>query len=101
MGFYPVAPGTGEYAFGSPLFKKVSLTLENGKTFEINAPQNNTENVYVDKITLGGKVYDKNYITHSDLLKGGKLQFDMTKTPNKSRGTSPESFPYSFSNKKN
>jgi len=101
MGFYPVAPGTGEYAFGSPLFKKITLTLENGKKVEISAPQNNTENVYIDKITLDGKVYGKNYITHSDLLKGGKLQFDMTKTPNKTRGTSPESFPYSFSDKKN
>ncbi|HZK97121.1 MAG TPA: GH92 family glycosyl hydrolase [Prolixibacteraceae bacterium] len=101
MGFYPVAPGTGEYAFGSPLFKKVSLTLENGKKFEIDAPKNNPENVYVDKITLDGKVYGKNYITHSDIMKGGKIQFDMTKTPNKTRGTSPESFPYSFSNEKN
>ncbi len=101
MGFYPVAPGTGEYVFGSPLFKKVSLQLENGKKIEISAPQNSTENVYVDKITLDGAVYDKNYITHTDLLKGGKLQFDMSKTPNKSRGTSPASFPYSFSNRKN
>ncbi len=101
MGFYPVAPGTGEYAFGSPLFKKMTLTFENGKKLEINAPQNGTENVYVDKTTLNGKSYDKNYITHSDLLKGGKLQFDMTKTPNKTRGTLPASFPYSFSNQKN
>lgn len=101
MGFYPVAPGTGEYAFGSPLFKKMTLTFENGKRLEINAPQNGTANVYVDKTTLNGKVYDKNYITHSDLLKGGKLQFDMTKTPNKTRGTLPASFPYSFSNQKN
>jgi len=97
MGFYPVAPGTGEYVFGSPLFKKINLTLENGKTFEISAPQNSTDNVYINKITLNGKVYDKNYISHSDLLKGGKLQFDMAKTPNKSLGTKLESFPYSYS----
>ncbi len=101
MGFYPVAPGTGEYIFGSPLFKKVSLLLENGKKIEISAPQNSTENVYVDKITLDGAVYDKNYITHTDLMKGGKLQFDMSKNPNKSRGTLPASFPYSFSDRKN
>ena len=99
MGFYPVAPGTGEYVFGSPLFKKVTLTLENGKKFEISAPQNNAENIYIEKITLDGKGYDKNYIKHSDLMKGGKLQFEMTKTPNKTRGTLPDSFPYSFSNK--
>jgi predicted alpha-1,2-mannosidase len=97
MGFYPVAPGTGEYVFGSPLFRKISLTLENGKTFEINAPQNSANNVYVNKITLNGMVYDKNFISHSDLMKGGKLQFDMIKTPNKTRGTLPASFPYSFS----
>ena len=101
MGFYPVAPGTGEYIFGSPLFKKLTLTLENGKTLEINAPANSKENIYIEKITKDGKVYDKNYISHSDLQKGVKLQFDMSKTPNKSRGTSTVSFPYSFSNQKN
>jgi predicted alpha-1,2-mannosidase len=100
MGFYPVAPGTGEYVFGSPLFKKVSLTLESGKVFEINALQNNKENIYINKINLDGIVYDKNYITHTNLLKGGKIEFDMTKVPNKSRGTSTESFPYSFTNDK-
>lgn len=101
MGFYPVAPGTGEYVFGSPLFKKITLTLENGKIFEISAPQNSTDNIYINKITFNGKVYDKNYIKHSDLMKGGNLLFDMVKTPNKTRGTLPGSFPYSFSNEKN
>jgi predicted alpha-1,2-mannosidase len=98
MGFYPVAPGTGEYVFGSPLFKKVTLTLENGKEFEISAPANSSENVYVDRILFNGKVYDKNYIMHSDIQKGGKLQFEMKQAPNHVRGTLPESFPYSFSN---
>ena len=100
LGFYPVAPGTGEYALGSPLFKKMTLTLENGNKLEINAPNNSPENVYINSITLDGAAYTKNYLTHSDLMKGGKLRFDMTKLPNKSRGTSPESFPYSFSNTK-
>lgn len=101
MGFYPVAPGTGEYALGSPLFKKMTLTLENGKKLEISAPNNNAENVYINKITRNRIVYEKNYLSHSDLMNGGKLQFEMTKVPNKTRGTSPDSFPYSFSNRKN
>ena len=99
MGFYPVAPGTGEYALGSPLFNKIILSLENGKKLEISAPQNSSENVYVNTITLDGAAYDKNYLTHTSLMKGGKLQFEMTKVPNKTRGTLPESFPYSFSNR--
>jgi len=98
MGFYPVAPGTGEYVFGAPLFKKIVLTLENGKKFEISAPQNSSGNIYVDKTSLNGKGYDKNYITHHDILNGGKLLFEMTKTPNQLGGISVESFPYSFSN---
>jgi len=100
MGFYPVAPGTGEYIFGSPLFKKVTLTLENGKEFEISAPANSSENVYVDRIQFNGKVYDKNYIMHSDIQKGGKLRFEMKQAPNPLQGTLPESFPYSFSNER-
>ena len=100
MGFYPVAPGTGEYILGSPLFNKITLSLENGKKLEISAPKNSSENIYINKVTLDGASYDKNYITHSSLMRGGKLQFEMTKTPNKTRGTLPESFPYSFSNQK-
>lgn len=100
LGFYPVAPGTGEYAFGSPLFKKVTLLLENGKKVEISAPNNNADNIYVNKVIFDGTVYDKNYIYHSSLMKGGFLEFEMSDTPAYSRGVSPESFPYSFSNQK-
>ena len=101
MGFYPVCPASNEYVIGAPLFNKVKLTLENGKKFEIKAPRNSAENVYVNKITLDRKAYDRNYINHSDLLKGGKLQFYMTKSPNKTRGTAADCFPYSFSKIKN
>lgn len=100
MGFYPVAPGTGEYILGSPLFKKITLKLENGKTLELAAPTNSHDNVYVSKISRNGEAYEKNYVTHTDLMKGGVFQFEMSKVPNKTRGTKPESFPYSFSNRK-
>ncbi|BDD04695.1 GH92 family glycosyl hydrolase [Aureibacter tunicatorum] len=99
MGFYPVAPGTTQYVFGSPLFEKVELTLENGNTFEIEAQGNSKENIYVDQIRLNGQVYDKNFIEHDDIMNGGKLQFKMIDTPNKERGTSEESKPFSFSTK--
>lgn len=34
MGFYPVCPGMPEYAIGSPLFKKVTLHLSEGKLLQ-------------------------------------------------------------------
>ncbi len=98
MGFYPVCPGTDEYIIGSPLFKTVKLNLENGKQITISAENNNKANRYIGSMSLNGKVYDKNYITHSNLLNGAMIKYNMTSTPNKSRGTKPESFPYSFTN---
>jgi putative alpha-1,2-mannosidase len=53
--------------------------------------------LYVSGISLNGKTWDKNYITHEDLLKGGTLGFTMTSQPDKSRGTGKESWPYSMS----
>lgn len=100
MGFYPVSPGTGEYALGSPLFKKITLTLENGKKFVIQADQNNDQNVYIQNANLNGSTHLKNYITHKQITQGGKLTFRMGNKPNKKRGTKVSTFPYSFSNKK-
>lgn len=97
LGFYPVAPGTGEYILGSPQFKKAKIHLENGKTVEINAPSNSDENIYVNALAIDKTPTDKTYITHEQLWEGPVLDFDMSSTPNKLRGTAPESRPYSFS----
>ena len=98
MGFYPVCPGAGEYVFGAPLFSKISLQLENGNEFIIQASNNSKENYYVKNIQLNGNIWDKNFISHETLLQGGELNFTMDSTPNKKRGISKESFPYSMSN---
>ena len=98
LGFYPVCPGTNQYVIGTPYFDKVTLHLENGKTLAIKAADNSTVNKYVQSIKLGGKSYSKNYFTHDDIMKGGKIEFRMGDKPNTSRGTDDADFPYSFSN---
>ena len=97
LGFYPVCPASDEYVMGAPLFKKATLHLANGKTFTIEAPENSAENIYMDDVRLNGKEYTRNYITHSDLTSGGKLNVSMSATPNTKRGTGDEDRPYSFS----
>ena len=98
MGFYPVAPATNQYVLGSPLFKKVTLTLENGNQVVINAPENKPENRYINRLTFNGKPYNKNWLSHSELMKGAVINFSMRAKPNKQRGTKEEAFPYSLSN---
>jgi putative alpha-1,2-mannosidase len=82
MGFYPVNPAAGTYQLGTPLLDKVSIRLENGKTFTIMAKDVSDQNVYVQSVALNGKPYHKTWITHTDLLKGGTLQFTMGSKPN-------------------
>ncbi len=100
MGFYPVCPGTEEYVLGAPLFKKTTLQLENGKQLIISAPDNSETSRYVNELKWDNALYSKNYINHFDVLKGGELNFDMTSSPNLKRGTTKESYPYSYSTSK-
>lgn len=96
LGFYPVCPAMDEYVLGAPLFKRATIHLENGKTFVIEAPNNSAKNIYVHNITFNGKSHDVNYIKHGDIFKGGTFKVDMRALPNKTRGTKPSAYPYSF-----
>lgn len=100
MGFYPVTPATDQYVLGAPLFKKVTVNLDNGKQIVINAAANSVDNKYINALKYDGKTYGKNWLSHSDLVKGATLDFDMTAAPNKTRGTSESDFPYSMSTEK-
>jgi len=100
LGFYSVCPGTDQYVMGTPLFKKTTISLENGKTFVINAPASSEKNMYIDNAALNGQPYGKNWISHSDIQKGGQLTLSMSAVPNKSRGTEASAYPYSFTTDK-
>ena len=100
LGFYPVTPGTDQYVFGSPLFDRVTLAFEDGKRFVIDAPGNSRKNVYVSSIYLNGRSFHRNYITHYELQRGGKLTFNMSSEPDHERGTKEDAFPYSMSTEK-
>ncbi|WP_242929127.1 GH92 family glycosyl hydrolase [Pontibacter vulgaris] len=97
LGFYPVTPAVNQYVMGAPLFKKATIHLENGKKFVIEAPDNSSENRYIQSATLNGRKFEKNWIAHEDLMKGGKMKIKMGAAPNKNRGTKDEAAPYSFS----
>ncbi len=101
MGFYPVCPASEEYALGSPLFKKLTVHLENGRDLVISAPDNAPDRVYVNSLKLDGKKWEHNFVRFEDLVKGAELTFGMSERPNLQRGIREEDKPYSFSNEKN
>ncbi|MHC1780503.1 MAG: GH92 family glycosyl hydrolase [Bacteroidales bacterium] len=97
MGFYPVCPGTDEYVIGSPLFKKVTINLFNGKKTVIESENNNMNNRYIGSMTVNGKSWSKNFLTHGVLVNGAHIRYRMSTKPNFLRGIKKEDAPYSLS----
>ncbi len=97
LGIYAVTPGTDQYVIGSPLFKRATITMENGNRFTIETENNSRENVYIQSGTLNGRNLDRNYITYSDIANGGVLKFTMGAEPNRQRNITKKAAPYSVS----
>lgn len=86
MGFYPVTPGDQTYSIGSPLFERVTLNLENGKTFKVTTKNNSPVNKYIQSAKLNGRDYSKTFLTHKDIINGGELILEMGPEPKQSWG---------------
>ena len=97
MGFYPVCPGSDQYVLGAPYLPYLKVRLGNGKILEIKAPEVSDANRYVQKVTLNGQEISQLYLTHSQLMQGGELVFEMGAQPNLKRGLKAEEKPYSLS----
>ncbi|TAK58354.1 MAG: glycoside hydrolase family 92 protein [Bacteroidetes bacterium] len=88
MGFYQACPGDPTYAVGSPLFKKITIHLENGNSFVIEAQSNSDKNKYITSASLNGKAVQAPFLAHDDMMKGGTFALTMSSTPNTEWGSS-------------
>lgn len=95
MGFYPVFTASGDYVIGSPAFDKVTMKLDGGKRFTVQAVDQSPGNVYVQRLELNGKPYERSYISHADIMAGGTLKVWLGSTPNRDFGAEPENRPTS------
>ena len=81
LGFYPVCPGSGEYAVGSPYFKKAVIELENGNKVMINAVNNEKGRPYIRSLKINGRSANSNFLDHNILVDGARLDFKMSENP--------------------
>ena len=96
MGFYPTAPSSNIYNIGSPGLPMVDMQMSNGKHIRITTENWSSKNVYIKKLFLNGREYNKSYITYDDLEKGMELHFILSPIPNYKRGVSTTSIPPSL-----
>ncbi|HAL22007.1 MAG TPA: sugar hydrolase, partial [Stenotrophomonas sp.] len=97
LGFYPVAPGSGEYILGRPFLPKTAMRLPNGKTFTIVADGLDDKHTYVGGVMLNGQPLQRTFLRHDEILAGGELRFTMQAEPNKDWPGQGAQAPYSMS----
>ncbi len=83
LGFYPVVPGSPNYALGSPLVEEAILHLDNGNSVKIVAKKQSAKNIYVKSVSVDGKKLDRNYLTHDEITKSKEIVFEMSSKPTK------------------
>jgi predicted alpha-1,2-mannosidase len=93
LGMYPETPGTGTLALGSPGFPRALITLGDGRTVRIDAPQAAADAPYVQSLTVDGASYDDSWLTFADLAKGASLRYTLGTEPNTGWASSASSVP--------
>ncbi|MCF8320235.1 MAG: GH92 family glycosyl hydrolase [Flavobacterium sp.] len=78
LGFYPVNPTNSEFVLGAPQVKKATLHLKSNKTFTIEATNFSNENIFQESPKLNDASLSKPFITYSEIMSGGTLNFQMT-----------------------
>ena len=75
LGFYPVAPASGEYALGSPAVKSAIIHLGNGQDLIIETEGNSTERYEVETVYWNSVPLSRPFIDVNQMARGGTLKF--------------------------
>lgn len=99
IGLYSACPGELVYLIGSPIFPELTVRPNgpDGPAFTIEARGVSREAVYVDSATLNGRPINRAWLTHDEILAGGRLVLVMSETPGSDWAASPYSRPPSLS----
>ena len=93
MGFYAVTPGLPIYDLTSPVFDRINIRLYNGKTFQIVCLNNSKNNKYIQAVRFNGKVLNRVWLRHDEIINGGMLELKMGNVPNTRLGAEPVDLP--------
>jgi len=74
------------YEITSPVFDEITIHLDpdyaSGKLFVIKTINNSDQNVYIQRAVLNGKLLDRCYLNHGEIVAGGTLELEMGPVPN-------------------
>jgi putative alpha-1,2-mannosidase len=89
-GLHPACPGDTRYEVFTPLFDRISFHLDpryaQGGTFTVVAKDNAPGNVYIQSAALNGKPLNRCWISHEEIIGGGRLEVTLGPEPNRAWG---------------
>lgn len=94
LGLYPLSGGDGQFVFGTPLFRKVTINRDNGQSITITAPGVSRTNKYVRDVKVNG--VSKTYVEPSDIKDGATIEFSMGSSPSPTWGVGVDEQPPSI-----
>ena len=87
LGLYPVHVGTPFYVMTVPLFPSITVNLEDGARFVVEANVA-PEHLYIQGAWLNGVAIDRAFLRHDEITAGGTLRLELGSSPSAwGRGT--------------
>jgi len=84
MGFYPVTPGSNNFAIGAPQYPEITITLDTPAgphRLVISADNLSEKNMYVANVTVDRTPVTEPRITWDDITRAHNIRFTMTDRP--------------------
>ncbi|MET9134505.1 GH92 family glycosyl hydrolase [Streptomyces antibioticus] len=96
LGMYPQVPSRAELVLASPLFPRVEIDRPDGNDISVRAPGAAADAPYVHALKVNGRTSDRPWLPASFVRDGGRVDFTLSGTPDRTWGTDPADVPPSF-----
>ncbi|MEU7059762.1 GH92 family glycosyl hydrolase [Streptomyces sp. NPDC046197] len=96
LGMYPQVPSRAELVLASPLFERIEISRPDGNDISIRAAGAAAGSPYVQSLKVDGRASDRPWLPASFVRDGGRLDYTLSDTPNRTWGSAEADAPPSF-----
>ncbi|GAB7110172.1 GH92 family glycosyl hydrolase [Streptomyces phaeofaciens JCM 4814] len=96
LGMYPQVPSRAELVLASPLFPRIEIDRPHGNDISVRAPGAAADAPYIRSLKVDGRTSDRPWLPASLVRDGGRIDYTLSSTPDRSWGSDPTDAPPSF-----
>jgi predicted alpha-1,2-mannosidase len=96
LGMYPQVPSRAELVLASPLFPRIEIDRPGAGDITVSAEGAAADVPYIHSLKVNGRASDRPWLPAAFVRDGGRLDYTLSGTPDRSWGTASEDAPPSF-----